>query len=54
MGRIQTRVTDGIVISGRSGSVLKGEAYMENCRFTELVEKENGLEFYQAFRDEVD
>ena len=27
---------------------------MENCRFMELVEKENGFEFYQAFRDEVD
>ena len=27
---------------------------MENCRFLELVEKENGFEFYQAFRDEVD
>ncbi len=27
---------------------------MENGRFMELVEKENGFEFYQAFRDEVD
>lgn len=27
---------------------------MENYRFMELVEKENGFEFYQAFRDEVD
>lgn len=27
---------------------------MENCRFTELVKKENGFEYYQAFRDEVD
>ena len=27
---------------------------MESYRFTELVEKENGFEFYQAFRDEVD
>ena len=27
---------------------------MEKYRFTELVEKENGFEFYQAFRDEVD
>lgn len=27
---------------------------MENYRFLELVEKENGFEFYQAFRDEVD
>lgn len=27
---------------------------MENFRFTELVKKENGFEFCQAFRDEVD
>ena len=27
---------------------------MESYRFMELVEKENGFEFYQAFRDEVD
>ncbi len=27
---------------------------MENYRFLELVEKEKGFEFYQAFRDEVD
>ncbi len=27
---------------------------MENYRFLSLVEKENGFEFYQAFRDEVD
>ncbi len=27
---------------------------MENYRFTELVKKENGFEFCQAFRDEVD
>ena len=27
---------------------------MENYRFMELVQKENGFEFYQAFRDEVD
>ncbi len=27
---------------------------MENYRFLELAEKENGFEFYQAFRDEVD
>ena len=27
---------------------------MENCRFLELVEKEKGFEYYQAFRDEVD
>ena len=27
---------------------------MENDRFTELVKKENGFEFCQAFRDEVD
>ena len=27
---------------------------MDNYRFTELVEKEQGFEFYQAFRDEVD
>ncbi len=27
---------------------------MENGRFTELVEREKGFEFYQAFRDEVD
>lgn len=27
---------------------------MENCRFLELVEKEKGFEFYQAFRDEID
>lgn len=27
---------------------------MENDRFLELAEKENGFEFYQAFRDEVD
>ena len=27
---------------------------MENYRFMELVEKEKGFEFYQAFRDEVD
>ena len=26
---------------------------MENRRFMELVEKENGFEFYQAFRDDV-
>ena len=27
---------------------------MENYRFMELVKKENGFEFYQAFRDEID
>ena len=27
---------------------------MENYRFLELVKKEKGFEFYQAFRDEVD
>jgi hypothetical protein len=27
---------------------------MENYRFPELVEKEKGFEFYQAFREEVD
>ena len=27
---------------------------MDNYRFLELVEKEKGFEFYQAFRDEVD
>ena len=27
---------------------------MENSRFMELVARENGFEFYQAFRDEVD
>ena len=27
---------------------------MENHRFLELVEKEKGFEFYQAFRDELD
>ena len=27
---------------------------MENYRFIELVNRENGFEFYQAFRDEVD
>ena len=27
---------------------------METWRFSELVEKEKGFEFYQAFRDEVD
>ena len=27
---------------------------MMNYRFMELVEKENGFEFYQAFRDEID
>lgn len=27
---------------------------MEDYRFLELVEKEKGFEFYQAFRDEVD
>jgi hypothetical protein len=27
---------------------------MDNYRFIELVNKENGFEFYQAFRDEVD
>jgi hypothetical protein len=27
---------------------------MDNYRFSELVEKEKGFEFYQAFRDEVD
>ncbi|MBQ1332210.1 MAG: hypothetical protein IIY36_04680 [Lachnospiraceae bacterium] len=27
---------------------------MESYRFLELVEKEKGFEFYQAFRDEVD
>ena len=27
---------------------------MENYRFMELVEKEKGFKFYQAFRDEVD
>ena len=32
----------------------KGVQAMEYYRFMELVEKENGFEFYQAFRDEVD
>ena len=32
----------------------KGVQAMENYRFMELVEKENGFEFYQAFRDEID
>ncbi|MBR2811390.1 MAG: hypothetical protein IKD69_08420 [Solobacterium sp.] len=27
---------------------------MENSRFSELVKKEKGFEFYQAFRDETD
>ena len=27
---------------------------MNNYRFSELVEKEKGFEFYQTFRDEVD
>lgn len=27
---------------------------MENFRFSALVEKEKGFEFYQAFREEVD
>ena len=27
---------------------------MDNYRFMQLVEKENGFEFYQAFRDEID
>ena len=27
---------------------------MENYHFLDLVEKENGFEFYQAFRDEID
>ena len=27
---------------------------METCRFAELVKKEKGFEFYQAFRDEID
>ena len=27
---------------------------MSEYRFLELVEKENGFEYYQAFRDEVD
>ena len=27
---------------------------MKTYRFLELVEKEKGFEFYQAFRDEVD
>ena len=36
------------------GDIEKGERVMEKYRFTELVEKENGFEFYQAFRDEVD
>ena len=27
---------------------------MENYRFIELVEKEKGFEFYQAFREEID
>ena len=27
---------------------------MDSYRFAELVKKENGFEFYQAFRDEVD
>ena len=27
---------------------------MKTCRFLELVEKEKGFEFYQAFRDEAD
>ena len=27
---------------------------MDTYRFMELVEKENGFEFYQAFRDELD
>lgn len=30
------------------------ETEMENYRFTELVRKENGFEFCQAFREEVD
>ena len=30
------------------------EQNMENYRFQELVEKEQGFEFYQAFREEVD
>ncbi|MCR4656673.1 MAG: hypothetical protein K5770_10650 [Lachnospiraceae bacterium] len=31
-----------------------GDGIMEGFRFTELVNKENGFEFCQAFRDEVD
>ena len=27
---------------------------MKSCRFLELVEREKGFEYYQAFRDEVD
>ena len=27
---------------------------MDSYRFMELAKKENGFEFYQAFRDEVD
>lgn len=38
----------------RRPGLKKEVRVMENYRFTELVEKEKGFEFYQAFREEVD
>ena len=38
----------------RRPALKKEVRVMENYRFTELVEKEKGFEFYQAFREEVD
>lgn len=38
----------------RRPGLKKEVKVMENYRFTDLVEKENGFEFYQAFREEVD
>jgi hypothetical protein len=36
------------------GKLKEENIMMESYRFLELVEKEKGFEFYQAFRDEVD
>ena len=37
-----------------AGHISRRDIAMENYRFMELVKKENGFEFYQAFRDELD
>lgn len=47
----------GPALSGqerRRPGLKKEVRVMENYRFPELVEKEKGFEFYQAFREEVD
>ena len=47
----------GPALSGqerRRPDLKKEVRVMENYRFPELVEKEKGFEFYQAFREEVD